>query len=182
MNKILKNWIKKSASKDYKSCNFCAIVSTVFIGVKPAEILIADEKDLTNCILLKKSMKVKVLSKNNGRYKLFIYNESALTKTLTKKLVLKYLRVMGYDYKFSLESYVKKLTDKISKSAIFPHEIGFFLGYPVKDVLGFMGLVKLPLTRTQGWRMYGDIKESCRIYEEIRFVREWFHEYALKLA
>ena len=30
-----------------------------------------------------------------------------------------------------------------------PHEIGLALGYPVKDVLGYMGLLPLPCT---GWR------------------------------
>ena len=43
-----------------------------------------------------------------------------------------------------------------------PHEIGLALGYPIKDVLGYMGLVPLPCTGGCGWRIYGDPNPSLR--------------------
>lgn len=44
-----------------------------------------------------------------------------------------------------------------------PHEIGFALGYPVKDVLGYMGLRPLPCSGCCGWQVYGDFATSQRL-------------------
>lgn len=41
-----------------------------------------------------------------------------------------------------------------------PHEIGLALGYPPKDVLGYMGLLPLQCTGCCGWRIYGDPTDS----------------------
>lgn len=46
-----------------------------------------------------------------------------------------------------------------------PHEIGIFLGIPLKDVWGFMGVVDLPLTCRGDWCIYGSPGESLRVME-----------------
>ncbi|WP_255396957.1 DUF3793 family protein [Geobacter sp. DSM 9736] len=38
----------------------------------------------------------------------------------------------------------------------FPHEIGIFLGYSLKDVIGFMGWAPLPFTCQGPWKIFGD--------------------------
>jgi hypothetical protein len=48
----------------------------------------------------------------------------------------------------------------------FPHEIGFFLGYPIKDVFGFMGLCDLPLVGNGPWKMYGKLEASVTTLKE----------------
>jgi len=45
-----------------------------------------------------------------------------------------------------------------------PHEIGIFLGYPLKDVIGFMGHPSLKLTKINGWNVYGDSRLSDEKY------------------
>ncbi|MBP2657376.1 MAG: hypothetical protein H6Q69_408 [Firmicutes bacterium] len=47
-----------------------------------------------------------------------------------------------------------------------PHEIGIFLGIPLKDVLGFMDKTDLPLTYKGAWYVYGDPNESRSIMEK----------------
>ena len=41
-----------------------------------------------------------------------------------------------------------------------PHEVGIFIGYPLKDVAGF--IARLPSTPVHNgvWRVYGDAHES----------------------
>ena len=54
----------------------------------------------------------------------------------------------------------------------FPHEIGFFLGYPTKDVLGFMGMNNLPLVGSGPWKMYGKLEESLSTLKDHLAARE----------
>ncbi|PID84932.1 MAG: hypothetical protein CSA11_00205 [Chloroflexi bacterium] len=44
-----------------------------------------------------------------------------------------------------------------------PHEVGFALGYPVKDVLGFMGLQPMVCSGCCGWQVYGEFAPSQQL-------------------
>ena len=56
------------------------------------------------------------------------------------------------------------------ESEEFPHEIGVFLGYPLKDVLGFMGYGKKELVEIRNWKIYGDKQVSYDVYNS--FLRD----------
>jgi hypothetical protein len=58
-----------------------------------------------------------------------------------------------------MEGYLNLLLDKMQTGEI-PDEIGIFLGYPLKDVIGFIGHTSLKLTKINGWRVYGDPRLS----------------------
>lgn len=53
-----------------------------------------------------------------------------------------------------------------------PHEVGFALGYPVKDVLGFMGLQPLACSGACGWQVYGDFESSQRLGQRFLEARQ----------
>ena len=61
------------------------------------------------------------------------------------------------------------LIDKLNSND-FPHEIGIFLGYPLKDVVGFMGYGKYQFCKTRYWRVYGDESISDAVYD--RFISD----------
>lgn len=63
------------------------------------------------------------------------------------------------------------LSEKITNGNI-PDEIGIFLGYPLKDVLGFMGYPSLKLTKINGWRVYGDSLLSDIKYNQFKRAKE----------
>ena len=52
-----------------------------------------------------------------------------------------------------------------------PPEIGVFLGIPLKDVKGFMGLNSLRHTKYGMWRIYGDPVVSEKRMNEYRSAR-----------
>jgi hypothetical protein len=52
-----------------------------------------------------------------------------------------------------------------------PPEIGVFLGIPLKDVKGFMGLNSLQHTKYGMWRIYGDPAVSEKRMNEYRSAR-----------
>jgi hypothetical protein len=90
---------------------------------------------------------------------------------LINPISLEFLHVLNYPRFSNVDEYLIYLVEKI-RFHDFPHEIGLFLGYPLKDVLGFMGLVTLPYVKTQGWRVYGDEHISDSFYEQYIFARQ----------
>ena len=178
MDSLIKKWIDKSTTSDVASCYFCSNIGVVYSGMKPAEIINVSADRFHQCVLLKNQLKFKVIGKKNGNYRLFIYNPASLKATLSKKSVLNHLKKLGYGQVFTLDDYVSTLITKLKHNENFPHEIGFFLGYPAKDVLSFMGLIDLPFVKTMGWRMYGNTYTSELLYQQVKNSKDEFIRYA----
>lgn len=178
MDLFMKQWVKDSTTDQIASCYFCSNVGVVYSGVKPAEIISVSKENLKQCSALCHSINYSIFGKKEGKYKLLVYHPAKLEETLRNKIVLQSLRQLGYPETFHLEDYVNTLVTRLQSSEDFPHEIGFFLGYPVKDVLSFMGFIQLPLAKTMGWRMYGDTKTSEQVYFQIKHAKEEILHYA----
>lgn len=172
MDVFIQQWVRESTTKNIASCYFCSNLGVVYSGIKPAEILCVSEEKRNQCLLLRKQVAFIVLGKKDDKYKLFVYNPTKLEETLNQKTVLPYLIQLGYSEAFTLEKYIQTLVLRLQNNESFPHEIGFFLGYPVKDVLGFMGLVDLPFIKTMGWRMYGNTKTSEQLYYQLKHAKD----------
>ena len=82
----------------------------------------------------------------------------------------KALGQLGYVYQ-NVNEALKFLQGRMN-GADFPHEIGFFLGYPIKDVYGFMGLCELPVAGSGTWKMYGKLESSIALLNEHIAARE----------
>ncbi|MEA1924716.1 MAG: DUF3793 family protein [Candidatus Altiarchaeota archaeon] len=74
--------------------------------------------------------------------------------------IRQFLFLLGYDTK-SPEDVLDLLRSRYARYP-FPHEIGIFLGIPLKDVKAFMGLSSLPYIFTGMWGVYGDPELSLR--------------------
>lgn len=146
----------------------------VLLGAKPSEILSfpSNDKELTekinkihhhfgNC----KKISFKIFHFNHKSTKVLFYKPISLEAALTDFRNARFLKSIGYPKEYSLESYLGHMIDKIKKGNI-PDEIGLFLGYPLKDVIGFMGHPSLKLTKVNGWRVYGDAALSDQTYNE----------------
>ncbi|UNC92975.1 DUF3793 family protein [Candidatus Contubernalis alkaliaceticus] len=159
--------------------SFIEKVGATLAGVKPAELMNismrGERKDQWeegkkileeyNCFKV-----IEVQEKKHKRQVFFLHLE-ALNNTLSQKSVQLLLKDLNYPREYSLKNYVHFLVKKI-KGSSFPHEIGVFLGYPVKDVLGFIGCPTLKLTEIKGWRYYGHRGLSVRTYERFKEARE----------
>ena len=91
--------------------------------------------------------------------------EDAKNLTLNNKKCLNFLKFIGYPSNYNLDEYLNILIDKLN-SDNFPHEIGIFLGYPLKDVVGFMGYGKYKFCKTRYWKVYGDESVSDAVYNK----------------
>ena len=63
---------------------------------------------------------------------------------------------------------VAELARHLANDSSFPHEIGLFLGYPVRDVLGFMKSPEEGVMYTGFWKVYGDKDEALRTFARYR--------------
>jgi len=147
----------------------------VILGAKPAEIISYPKFDCSRCeklqaidVNFEKAIKVKYrkVVQENGQIKIIFYDPKHLDRSLNDLRHRKFLSSMGYPLNGTTEEYLDILTRKLKKGYC-PDEIGIFLGYPLKDVLGYMGHPSLKLTKVQYWRVYGNSKVSDEKYQEI---------------
>lgn len=153
------------------------VLGPVLLGEKPAEILSFPRKDNEKLRRIKdmfskcNKISYKEFIGFNGTNKILFYNNELLNLTLLDLRNLNFLKKIGYSNKYSLEVYLNHLIQKIEQSYI-PHEIGIFLGYPLKDVIGFIGHSSLKLTKINGWNVYGDSRLSDEKYNRFNNAKE----------
>lgn len=154
-------------------------LAPVLLGVKTAELLcfrMTAEEQLrhlrTVTMLLDKSDKVgyRAFITASGRYKVLFYHLESLQAMVADGRNQRFLLQQGYQANSNLEKLLDQLVFKM-ESGKLPHEIGLFLGYPLKDVMGFMGHPSLKLTKITGWRVYGNPEPSDQRYRLIQEAR-----------
>lgn len=110
------------------------------------------------------------LADSSNAVLLLIYRQDALHDLIARPGVRALLRRAGHDGSAGLHELLERLATRISTGS-FPHEIGIFLGYPLKDVAGFMGLAAIPFACQGPWKIFGDPGESLRLAERFRCCR-----------
>ena len=158
---------------------FVQLIAPVLTGAKPAEILSFpnDAKQnarldiIKSCLKFNNKLSFKEFSYCSKCTKLLIYNPNVLDETLKDKRNIRFLTEYGYPREYSMDAYLNELMVKMLKGVI-PDEIGVFLGYPLKDVMGFIGHASLKLTKVNGWRVYGDPRISDKKYSDFMEAKE----------
>ena len=147
------------------------ILGPVILGSKPSEILNISSKDkdkksklndinsfFSNC----SKLTYNVINIYDGGIRIIFINKISLSNVLNNKKCLNFLKFIGYPSEYNIDNYINILINKLN-SKDFPHEIGIFLGYPLKDVVGFMGYGNYKFCKTRYWRVYGDESISDKI-------------------
>lgn len=93
---------------------------------------------------------------------ILFYHRETLQRALEQSGVRNLLGELAYPVADGMEAMLDCLQQRFSVEKI-PHEIGVFIGYPVKDVKGF--LEKLPRTPVHrgDWTVFGDATESLAL-------------------
>lgn len=172
----------KSNTTEFMSW-FVQLIAPVLTGAKPAEILSFpnDEKHnarlegIKSCIKLNSKLTFIEFSFCSKCTKLLIYNPIVLDETLKDKRNIRFLTEKGYPKVYTIDVYINELMGKMKKGTI-PDEIGIFLGYPLKDVIGFIGHTSLKLTKVNGWRVYGDPRLSDQKHSDFNKAKEYIKE------
>ena len=154
------------------------MIGAVILGSKPAEIINVpgcnEEKEMklsqiesffNHC----SRVTYRIITTYDGGKRVLFINEKSMEKVLLNKRCVNFLKFVGYSSEYKLNEYIDELVFRL-QSEEFPHEIGIFLGYPLKDVLGFMGYGNNELVEIRNWRIYGDKEVSYKVYNS--FMRD----------
>ncbi|HBT20812.1 MAG TPA: hypothetical protein DEA47_05580 [Peptococcaceae bacterium] len=101
--------------------------------------------------------------RDNRGVRAIIYNHSRVNGALKKIKNMPFFIKVGYGENLTAEQFFGKLRAKWEQSGRIPHEIAVVLGYPIKDIVGYLKMTSIEYRGTCGWKMYGNLEQSMRI-------------------
>ena len=94
----------------------------------------------------------------SGSVIVFVYRHDRLEQMLSDDAYQSFLSEAGYE-RTNLDGLLEQLSYRLRTQPEFPHEIGVFLGYPLRDVIGFIENHGRNFTCCGFWKSYGDPAE-----------------------
>ncbi|MBC9786590.1 DUF3793 family protein [Heliobacterium chlorum] len=91
------------------------------------------------------------------------YRDEQLKTALKRLHRIRRFRKKGYPWPVDKKEFLLHLKEKWCITGRLPHEIGFALGYPLKDVFGFLGLSNQPKSTVCEWCIYGNAHSSLKL-------------------
>lgn len=114
----------------------------------------------------------RVLVDRGASLLLLVYTPQLLEELLQRPSTQAMLHRAGYAQAGDPLAVLAELEKRCQGGEGFPHEIGIFLGYPLKDVAGFLGWVAIPFTVQGPWKIYGQPEKSLVLAATHRRCRE----------
>ncbi|MDR1325180.1 MAG: DUF3793 family protein [Treponema sp.] len=104
----------------------------------------------------------------------FSYHPRLLSRTLDTAGMRETLGALGYPMveRGNTGPCLAFLEQRFREGAGFPHEVGFFLGYPPEDVLGFIRHQGSHCKLCGMWKVYGDAARAAVLFAEYAECRE----------
>ena len=114
-----------------------------------------------------KGIRFVLLRLSQGRALIYLYRLSHLRRVLANKETVRHLAALGYPV-YNAVACVARLAAKMRASEGFPHEVGFFLGYPPEDVLGFIREGTRACKSVGCWKVYGDEEAAKKHFARLQ--------------
>lgn len=150
----------------------------VLFGKKPASLL--PERCFPEAcpwrLLRKQGFQTVRLCRQDQKPLILLYHPALLEASLAHEAVSGALKELGYPTQKDWRAMLGFLCRRFRNSPSFPHEVGFFLGYPPEDVLGFMQCSK-SCKRCGMWKVYGDEKKAALLFDEYARCRKLLLEH-----
>lgn len=161
---------RKEGIEDYIAEHIC-LNAPVITGLKPSAIITVTKAEKQILEDLFAGTKICIIGLHSGRKEsILLYQREKLEELLDRKAVQSFLQSLAVGYgNFSLEEVLRYFTERFSlykeKQADFPHEVGVFLGYPLRDVKVYM---KNPLAKaklTGYWKVYTEVESALACFQ-----------------
>ncbi len=158
--------------------------SPAFARLKPASLICFQKQKFPNfdrdyqkykTQLKKFGVEIQVLCSCERRYLVLVYQKDALEHQLKKPEILKQLKRYGYP-ESNLKLQIEFLSERLNKTNGFPHEIGLFLGYPLRDVLAFEHYKGEGAKLCGYWKVYFDVEQAKKTFDIFDKCRNKFEE------
>lgn len=149
----------------------------ILSGSKAANIMTVTvhEFDRIGYLLQGTGIRYRFLKTKGDKGILYLYREKRLRQYLEQEEIQEFLSEYGYD-----EVNIAKMLNLLSKrirmyndqDAVFPHEIGIFLEYPLGDVKGFLANEGKNFMYSGYWKVYQDLQGAVRRFTQYDMERE----------
>lgn len=120
-------------------------------------------------VLRQSRLEAAVLRETEEFLLLLFHRPDLMERRLAGRAAPAFLQRAGYSEPKRWSSALAQLRERFRDG--FPHEIGVFLGYPLKDVGAFMGWTALPVTGQRMWKIFGHSRRSLRLTDHYRHLR-----------
>lgn len=144
---------------------------SVILRQKPAALFSARiaclDTDAPRRILTHHRLSHKALCRRGENALLLVYDRALLGVALRDPIARQALQGLGYPAGERIDAALDHLRARFDTVGRFPHEIGFFLGYPPGDVLGFIRHGGKDCKYCDLWKVYEDVpraKAMCAAY------------------
>jgi len=160
----------------YRTFNLLTRLGPTLLGFKPMHVFCFNEHfpflnevlhDLDHLFSNQKNIRTRIVFSKNKSIKAIVYHIDAAQKILQDPRNIKFLEKQGYPATTSLEGYMDILAEDLMENQL-RDEFGLFFGYPLKDVVGFIGHPALKHVKTRGWKIYGNPKLSDETFQRFQ--------------
>lgn len=173
MNTDFLNLLNTLNNEKYMRSFISYLISPVITGIKPSSTITLSKKGHNlyklwnmygNSFLKDLNLKSILLRETLNSKVILIYNEINLINTIYKKSSIKFLEKLDYNLNMNIDEMLSHLCKRYE---IFhcPHELGIFLGIPVKDVESFMECKKSKCLFCGYWKVYEEKNKAKEIFE-----------------
>ena len=147
-------------------------------GIKLSNLLNVrtDQKEEVLRLFAGTAVSCRVLYDFDGRMSLLLYREDRMRAHLERSDVRRMLDGFGYagmGIKETLLLLSIRYQEHMDGLRAFPHEIGLLLGYPPVDVAGFMENNGERFLYSGYWKVYGNLTETLKVFEQYDRAREY---------
>lgn len=158
--------------------------SPAFAKLKPANLVCFQKQKFPNfdedykeykTKLKKFGIEIEELCSCEKRHLVLVYQKDALEHQLKRPEILNQLKRYGYP-DGDLNTKLQFLSERLSKTNGFPHEIGLFLGYPLRDVLAFEHYKGEGAKLCGYWKVYFDVENAKKTFDIFDKCRDKFEE------
>ncbi len=137
--------------------------ASLFTLVSPRwDRLYADAARLSR-LLRARGLALRIVPIARRRALCYLYREALVQRMLCSEPEAAFLRRRGYR-SLRVEDALCTLFARVARGGEFPHEIGLFLGYPLRDVIGFIEHGGRDCVCCGCWKCYGDASEAQRLF------------------
>ena len=150
--------------------------------LKISNLLILPVKDIMKVkqILKYSDVDCELISVKGGKATMLLYRLEELEAYFQNKEIRILMQFMGYT-DFSKEAlfarFQKHYVAYQQDDAQFPHEMGFFLGYPLEDVVGFIQNQGKNFLYTGYWKVYADLQEKVALFQKFDMAQKQLVQY-----
>ena len=170
--------LRTSQDEEAKMALLLAIhCAPILSGSKAANIMTVTVHDFDRIgyLLQGTGIRYRFLKTKGDKGILYLYREKRLRQYLEQEEIQEFLSEYGYD-QVDIAKMLNLLSKRIQlyndQEAVFPHEIGVFLEYPLGDVKGFLANEGKNFMYSGYWKVYQDLQGAVRRFIQYDMERE----------